>query len=615
MRPVISFVILLGFILTLIWACNENKQKEIARTEVLEKEGIIDPKSCVSCHKIQVDGFLKTGKGRSFYPASNKEKFENWNAKPVYDPDKNFYYQPIQAGNQFFVKEFRLENTDTIHSRTERIDFFIGSGNQTRSYLYKRNGYLYEIPITWYSKKKIWDLSPGYEGGSNSRFDREIGLECLYCHNSGFEAIPSSINRYSNFGQALACESCHGGVKAHLNEMVKTKGKSGNLKIVSLGKLPLQAQLDVCRQCHLEGVKVRKENAKQGDYKPGQLLSDFYEVFIPATGDNDFGFASHAERLQLSQCFINSAGKMNCSTCHDAHASIPTVGKNEFFSQKCLTCHAGNAHEIVCLELKTKNLEPQKSNCLKCHMQTSGTNDIPHVSSTDHWIQKSLSKNRSEKGKKMVFKNFAGSKFSIRDKAMAYLQYGESHGDSTKLNEVSQFLKYLEPENQLKYHYLKNNFWPNGLDSSTFSKSENPWTWFYWSQIKKKSAYPFISQLEMACQLAPEMIEFQYKLALAKDESTNPELAYQKVLDLNPFHVKALSNLGFYALQSGDYATAESLLKNAIGQDPDYVLANENLSRCYMEQGKFAQCKVILNRLIKQNPNENRYKQILASIP
>ena len=125
MRPVISFVVLLGFVLTLIWACNQNPKKEIARTEVLEKEGIVDPKSCVSCHKTQVEGFLKTGKGRSFYPASTKEKIENWSSKPVYDPVKNFYYQPIQAGNQFFVKEFRLENTDTIHSRTEKIDFFI----------------------------------------------------------------------------------------------------------------------------------------------------------------------------------------------------------------------------------------------------------------------------------------------------------------------------------------------------------------------------------------------------------------------------------------------------------------------------------------------------------
>jgi len=614
-RSIISIFIVFGFVFTLIWACNQDAKKQQKQAKVAEKEGIIDPKACVSCHKTQVEGFLKTGKGRSFYPASNKEKFENWNAKPVYDPIKNFYYQPFQHVDSFFVHEFRLENGDTIHSRKEKIDFFVGSGNQTRSYLFQRNGYLFEIPITWYSQKKIWDLSPGYENGSNSRFDREIGGECLYCHNAGYEEIANSSNRYSSFGQALGCESCHGAVKNHLNEMVRTKGKSKNLKLISLGKLPLQAQLDVCRQCHLEGIKVRKQNSKPGDYKPGQLLSDFYEVFIPATGDFDFGFASHAERLQLSKCFISSAGKMNCSTCHDAHTSIPVDGKSTFFSQKCLSCHSNSEHETVCLELKSKNSDPQKSNCLKCHLQTAGTNDIPHVSSTDHWIRKNISKNASKSESKIIFKNFTGNKFSTRDKALAYLQYAENHGDSFKLKEVSQFLKFLEPESQLKYHYLKGNFWPNGLDTSTFSRSQNPWTWFYWSQIKKKSAYPFITQLEKACEMAPEMIEFQYRLALANEGGPKQEIAYQKVLDLNPLHVKSLSNLGFYALQSGDYAKAEILLKKAIGQDPDYVLANENLSRCFMEQGKFSQCRVILNRLIKQFPEEDRYKQILASIP
>jgi len=604
-----------AFIIIVVWACNQDEPKQIKLSEVSEKEGIVDPKSCISCHKPQVEGFLKTGKGRSFYSASIDKKIENWNPKPVHDPLRNFYYLPFQKADSFFIKEFRLENGDTIHARTEKIDFFIGSGNQTRSYLYKRKGYLFEMPITWYSRKKIWDLSPGYENGSNSRFDREIGGECLYCHNAGFEEVTNSSNRYLNFGKALSCESCHGGVIKHLDEMLKSKGKSQNLYLIPLRKLPLQAQLDVCRQCHLEGIKVRKEKSKPGEYKPGQLLSDYYEVFIPATGGQDFGFASHAERLQLSKCLTSSAGGMNCTTCHDAHVSLPVENKETLFSLKCLSCHFDNAHKTVCVELKKTDAMPGKANCLKCHMQTSTTNDIPHVSSTDHWIRRDIAKKTSRAGEKIVFKNFAGDKFSLRDKAIAYLQYAENHSDSIKLEEVSQFLKFLSPENQLKYHYLKGNLWPNGLDTSNFTHSSNPWTWLYWSELKKKSGYPFLSTLEKACQMAPAMVEFQYRLALANEGVQNREMAYQRVLGLNPYHVKSLSNLGFYALQSGDYNKAETFLKRAIAQDPDYVLANENLSRCYMEQGKFAQCKVILSKLIKQFPQEIRYQQILASVP
>ena len=613
-RPVLSCLLLIGFLVSIIWACQQNPKEPEKTKTVVKNEGFSDPKSCEPCHKKEVESFLQTGKGRSFFPASSSKSFENWNASPVYDSKSDFYYLPFQRKDSFFVKEFRLENGDTIHSRTEKIDFFIGSGNQTRSYLFQRMGYLYEIPITWYSRKKIWDLSPGYENGANHRFEREVGEECLFCHNSGFEAVPNAVNRYTNFGKAIACESCHGSVKNHLGAKQKGSSKTSENQAISLGKLPLQAQLDVCRQCHLEGVKVRKEKAKSGDYSPGKLLADYYEIFVPVTGENDFGFASHAERLQLSQCFISSAGKMNCNSCHDPHSSIPAAGKIEFFTQKCLNCHSGDAHQKSCSDLKRRKSDPMKANCVSCHLQTAGTNDIPHVNSTDHWIRREINPKKQENGKKLRFKNFAGNKFSNTDKTLALLQFAETRGDSQNLKEVGEYLKLLSSENKLKYFYLSGLDWKNSLDTNGFSGSENPWTWFYWSQLKKKSGLPFYSDLATACQLAPDMIEFQYRLALVNSESGN-QAAYNTILKLNPLHVKSLSNLGFYALQTGDKLKAEELLKKAISQDPDNVLANENLARCFMEQGKFANCKAIVNRLIKKFPEELRYRQVLASIP
>ena len=616
-KNLLLFIVLSGgLLLSLVNACQEKQDEKapvMAQNPLTFSALRSDPLSCRPCHAGIVDSFMKTGKGRSFFKADRSLVFENWKTSPVYDPKSDFYYLPFRRDSLFWVKEFRLEGTDTIHQRTEKIDFFIGSGNQTRSYLFQRKGYLFEIPITWYSKKKIWDLSPGYEDGHNSRFEREVGSECMACHNAGFQEIPNSFNRYKHFGATLSCNNCHGDTRNHLEEMNRTGGKSKNLKLVSLGKSPVQARLDVCRQCHLEGIKVRKEKAKAGDYEPGKLFSDYYEVFIPASGKSDFGFASHAERLQMSQCFKVSDGKMNCNTCHDPHSSIPEENKAAFFNVKCRSCHENSGHMKSCSGLKKQDME--KGNCISCHLKRSGTNDIPHVNSTDHWIRKKPRSPAENQGKAIEFQHFAGKGFEATDQARAILKYAEIYGDSSKLRQIKAYLGQLPRIEKLNYYYLSNADWSQDLDTHDFSASRDPWVLFRWADLKKKKGLPYLGELEKACALAPDRAEFQYRLALAYEGSPMAATQYQKVLNLNPMHMKALSNLGFHALENRHYPRADSLLLLALKSNPDFPLALENLTRSKMEQGQFAQAKKYLNLLIRLYPQEGRYKAILGTLP
>src|SRR5258708_2846057 len=64
-----------------------------------------------------------------------------------------------------------------VAERREEMPYTIGSGSQTRSYLYQRDGFLFESPITWFSEKSRWDLSPGYEN-SLTHFHRPIEPRC-----------------------------------------------------------------------------------------------------------------------------------------------------------------------------------------------------------------------------------------------------------------------------------------------------------------------------------------------------------------------------------------------------------------------------------------------------
>ena len=107
--------------------------------------------------------------------------------------------------------------------------------------------------------------------------------------------------------------------------------------------------------------------------------------------------ASHAQRQQLSKCFIVSnkqnktAGKnfetlnLTCITCHNPHVSVKKTG-TQIFNNACIKCHSSNS-QTVCAETE-KNRMMKQNDCSSCHMPRSGTIDIPHVSVHDHWIKK-----------------------------------------------------------------------------------------------------------------------------------------------------------------------------------------------------------------------------------
>jgi len=73
----------------------------------------------------------------------------------------------------------------------ERLKYFIGSAAAGRSFLVLRDGFLFEAPVTWYSRKNTWDASPGYEQDRASKWDRAVEPSCLFCHASQTQWRPA----------------------------------------------------------------------------------------------------------------------------------------------------------------------------------------------------------------------------------------------------------------------------------------------------------------------------------------------------------------------------------------------------------------------------------------
>ena len=356
--------------------------------------------ACQQCHADLATGYAQTGMGRSvslFDPATAPERFGPDGASPTVCADDGYCYQAFVRADSLWMRETRPDTPG--HERVQAVSHVVGSGHATRSYLLTvpaagpdgDGAYLTEMPLTWYVERAIWDLSPGYQR-NNQRFERPIALECLTCHadRPGHE---TSQNFYTTAPAAISCERCHGPGSAHVAAF-EAGGEPSDTRIVNPANLTTSLQLDVCQQCHLTGQTVYAPGQDPTTYRPGRPLAAHRTVYATQASlddPDDFGIASHAERMMRSACFQESAGTsrpMTCTTCHDPHvanAQLPA----DHFNASCQSCHGPDQHQGACSRPGTAGLaEAVTGDCVGCHLRTGGTSDIPHVSFTDHWIRR-----------------------------------------------------------------------------------------------------------------------------------------------------------------------------------------------------------------------------------
>ena len=74
-----------------------------------------------------------------------------------------------------------IRTADTA-DRSVDVHWTIGSGKRGRSYAFESEGMLFQSPISWYSQRGIWDMSPGFAAEMPSRFDRRLLDGCIACH-------------------------------------------------------------------------------------------------------------------------------------------------------------------------------------------------------------------------------------------------------------------------------------------------------------------------------------------------------------------------------------------------------------------------------------------------
>jgi predicted CXXCH cytochrome family protein len=301
------------------------------------------------------------------------------------------------AGFQFLVESRdgkimhitrRLDSDSKILAQSEaRISFVVGAGVRGRSYLINRGGYLYQSPISWYSERKVWDLSP-HLGTSVDQLYRPVQPLCLYCHADRVDPVEQTGNRFREAifrSQGIGCERCHGPGEWHVQRHQEEKSiPIEDEAIVNPSRLTPALREAVCQQCHLQGlVRISRRGQHMLDFRPGLPLNQFWSIFVkPAALDQQKKFSSEVEQMHASRCYQAGEGRLGCISCHDPHETPPKEKKASYYRKRCLACHQENSCGLSPGD--RRNQSPGDS-CTECHMKRRSSN-LAHMASADHRI-------------------------------------------------------------------------------------------------------------------------------------------------------------------------------------------------------------------------------------
>jgi len=286
--------------------------------------------ACAACHKQIYDSYQQTLMANASGKASDGLVTGDFTHQA-----SGVHYRVFNKDGRTWMSYERTGDA-TINGQRELL-YYIGSGRKGRSYLFSKEGFLFESPINWYSQEGRWNMAPAYTEAREIPMNLPARRDCLNCHASGVQSpMPGTENRYDGrpfLHGGVSCERCHGQGTAHAE---------GNGPILNPAKLAPERRDAVCMQCHFEAtVAIQQPGKHLYDFRPGDELSDYVHYFLltgPATDSVEA--VSQTEALALSVCKLKSGDRMSCTSCHDPHFEPADADKAAYFRGKCLACQS-----------------------------------------------------------------------------------------------------------------------------------------------------------------------------------------------------------------------------------------------------------------------------------
>ena len=433
-------------------------------------------------------------------------------------------------------------------SGERRLEYFIGSAAQGRTYLYQQNGQWFELPINYYTQRNAWEMAPAFADATHMPAPLPTDPNCLHCHVTNVQ--PSEItasNRYPGppFRQAgIGCSTCHGDPSAHL-------AQHGHGPIANPANFAPMQRDSACIQCHLEGeAVVYRPGRSLAQFVPGDNLADIAVYFVKAsqaTGGNRA--VSQYEALLNSACKRAVGDKLTCTTCHDPHYDPAPADRVQYFRARCLTCHTSP---------KMATHHPEEQDCATCHMPSRTTVDISHDQVTDHDIETR-----------------------------------PAHAASTTTNNNELVTVGPFPAGDREFGLAYAQLAARGLPQAGPTAL----------RLLTRAAQSGQSDHELESRLG-------YLLQISGD-ATNARAAYSTALQSDPYDPTALANLAVLDASSDHLPEAIHLLERLTADDPSQTSAGLNLAfiDCSLHHQRDALS--LLDRLSAFNPDDPQLREFL----
>jgi predicted CXXCH cytochrome family protein len=586
--------------------------------------------------------------GRSFYRPSPENALEDFTKNSTYyHKPSDSYFTMLQRDGKYFQRRYQMDSGGKpINVIEKQVDYIMGSGNHARTYLHRTTANtLIELPLGWYAEEGgYWAMNPGYDRPNHDGFRRPITYDCMFCHNA-YPLIPAGHEQpfaepvyVGSLPEGIDCQRCHGPGSRHVQLAGTPGAKREEIRgaIVNPARLSAERQMDGCMVCHLETTSFPLPNALQRferavfSYQPGEALAGFLLNFDHAPGmgrEDKFEIVSAAYRLRRSACFLKSAGKMLCTTCHNPH-DIPRGDEaDRHYTAVCRQCHTQAFDRLVQAGRHTN-----ATGCVACHMPKRRTEDVIHVAVTDHFIQRQkpagdLLAGRAERqdayrGRVVLYYPEALEDKSENTLTLAVAQVIQGSNLAQGIAQLTAAIEKYKPQRAEYYLQLAEALQTNGQLAQAVpvyreAVQRNPQSGIvlqkFGTALRRAGQHAEAAEvLKRAASVAPDRAVTWHELGLAYQalgRSQDAVATIGKALELDPELPEAHNNLGIIRLAGGEQVRAESAFREAIRIRPDYADAHGNLASLLSQSGRFVQARDEFESALRLRPvdAETRY--------
>jgi len=501
----------------------------------------------------------------------------------IYDQKSDRHFEVHAADGRLYQSEYQLDATGhEVFRNAHPIDWIVGADLNGLGGLIRHDDYIFEAPLSYFSKTGTWDLSPGYQHGDYG-FGRVIAPGCIFCHSGRPQPVAGTDGKYGNpaFSQlAIGCENCHGPGAAHIEAMRKGKVvKAPDPTIVNPGNLTPALANDICMSCHQTGdTRVFQPGKTYQDFRPGQPLDRILAILMtPPTRENppSEDHVQHYYSMIMSKCYRASAKlpgekQMRCITCHDPHVEPTSAEAPAFFNARCMTCHTAQSCKAPAEErAHTASATAPADNCVGCHMPKRQGGAISHTSLTNHRIVR-----RPDEP-------FPDEAFAMTTKALPDLIYLDAApGDTAPPSAVTLLQAYDQLKNQFPAY------------AASYEKTLH--------QLETTEPEHAIVQAALGHQ------------ALAARQLDEATQHLQESLRLDPAQPAVYVDLSEVADEKGDAAEAVAMAQKAVMLDPFNATMQKTLILRLINAKQYPEAEAAMEKYMQNFPEDDLMRKMLA---